>query len=189
MLTAVQEMRLREREEQLRQQQTLDEERRRIQTLEDTERSLVGSERRAALRRRLQELWTVLETPDTERARFLWVAEDVTPFEERSQQTYTSEIERLTTQLPLMEAVTRYEFNKYRLCVIDRSLLRAPVGTDTPPRREFGKAAADPQRLLAADGGALIRDERARKEVRAACAPSVCGRVSDLGRWRSLHDS
>ena len=56
------------------------------------------------------------------------------------------EIERLTAQLPLMEAVTRREFLKYRI-------------------REFNKAAADPQRLLTPDGGRLLREEKQRKEV------------------------
>jgi len=146
---------LREREEQLQKQQAIDEERRRIQTLEENERALVGSERRALLRRRMQELWTVhdcsclsihlfflvcafelpafcppdhslvyprvvyqvLETPEAERARFLWAAEETCSFEDRTQNVYKTEIERLTTQLPLMEAVTRHEFTKYRLYV------------------------------------------------------------------------
>ena len=120
----------------------------------------------------------VLETPDSERARFLWATEETAPFEDRVQASYQGEIERLTTQLPLMESVTRYEFNKYRLCVHCCCLFRVAIGCCFVSeasltvcrcvcRREFQKQTGDPQRLLGADSASLLRDERARKEVHA----------------------
>ena len=79
---------LRQREDQLKRQQALLEESRRLASLEESDKILQGSERRAALRKRIQELWTVLDTSDHDRAKFLWDAEECAMFDQRSSALY-----------------------------------------------------------------------------------------------------
>jgi hypothetical protein len=84
-------------------QESMDAERRQGQSM------LVG------LRKRIQELWAVLESDPSDRLHFVMDAEAAAACTPEMIQVYQREISRLTDQLPLMETITRREFIKYRL--------------------------------------------------------------------------
>merc|ERR1712139_725095 len=67
------------------------------------------------LRKRIQELWAVLESDANDRLHFVMDAEAAAAYTPEMIQCYQREINRLTDQLPLMETITRREFIKYRL--------------------------------------------------------------------------
>jgi len=67
------------------------------------------------LRKRIQELWAVLESDPSDRLHFVMDAEAAAAYTPEMITTYQREISRLTDQLPLMETITRREFIKYRL--------------------------------------------------------------------------
>jgi len=76
------------------------------------------------LRKRIQELWAVLESDSNDRLHFVMDAEAAAAYTPEMIQCYQREINRLTDQLPLMETITRREFIKYRL----NELKSAPAG-------------------------------------------------------------
>jgi len=74
-----------------------------------------GSRMLVGLRKRIQELWAVLESDPSDRLHFVMDAEAAAAYTAEMVQVYQREVARLTDQLPLMETITRREFIKYRL--------------------------------------------------------------------------
>jgi len=74
-----------------------------------------GQNMLVGLRKRIQELWAVLESDSTDRLHFVMDAEASAAYTPEMIDVYQREINRLTDQLPLMETITRREFIKFRL--------------------------------------------------------------------------
>jgi hypothetical protein len=97
----------------------------RYRAIQDT----IGAEQKqgqtmlVGLRKRIQELWAVLESDAGDRLHFVMEAEAAAAYTPEMIESYKREINRLTDQLPLMETITRREFIKYRL----NELKSAPV--------------------------------------------------------------
>lgn len=82
-----------------------------------------------------------------ERLRFLDGIQELFESNEPLLEKYRNEITRLSEQLPLIEAVSRREFLKYRLS-------------------EFKKTTSDPSYITGSDGAQTVaREERQRREM------------------------
>jgi len=96
------------------QQQTSPLQQRSLQESQQSEQRQ-GQAALVGLRKRIQELWAVLESDPSDRLHFVMDAEASAAYTPEMVQVYQREISRLTDQLPLMETITRREFIKYRL--------------------------------------------------------------------------
>jgi hypothetical protein len=95
------------------------------------------------LRKRIQELWAVLESDAADRLHFVMDAEASAAYTPEMIGVYQREINRLTDQLPLMETITRREFIKYRL----NELKGAPSGRGSREDKQKNEFVRELKRL------------------------------------------
>jgi len=95
------------------------------------------------LRKRIQELWAVLESDPSDKLHFVMDAEAAACYSPEMITVYQREISRLTDQLPLMETITRREFIKYRL----NELKGAPAGRGSREDKQKSEFVRELKRL------------------------------------------